>query len=337
VAAIEEHVYVALLTHPGSTLAQLAAVLDFPKRRLQTVLRNLERHGLVSRSPERVRRYLPSPPTVAVDALIAQWQERMLQTRLAAAQLEDRLRGTVESDIASREIIQIVNGRDAAARRYTQIEQAAREEVLVFDRPPYYTTNQVDAINETERDSLARGVQWRAVYSQESLTLPGGYDHVCRSIDMGEQARVMAELPLKLTIADRNVAAVPLDLDHPNLGGGTLIVRTSSLLDALRALFEFVWERASPLRLSSGEGVAAGDPTTLNAPPDRQTLLPLLAAGLKDESIARQLGIATRTVERRMQDLMRDLDATTRFQAGWLAAQRELARRDDAALTTSPS
>ena len=71
----------------------------------------------------------------------------------------------------------------------------------------------------------------------------------------------MAELPLKLNIVDRKVAAVPLDLKHPNLGGGTLIVRTSSLLDALHELFEFVWERAAPLRLASGDPVADRDLT----------------------------------------------------------------------------
>jgi sugar-specific transcriptional regulator TrmB len=323
VSALEERVYVVLLDHPGATLAQLAALADLPKRRLRPVLGSLEDHGLISRSPERVHRYLPSPPTVAVDALIAQQEEAMQHTRLAALRLEDRLRGATNPDPASAEIVQIVNGREAAARHYTQIEQAAREEVLVFDRPPYYTTDQIDAINDTEKDSLARGVRWRAVYAQESLTLPGGYAHVRKSIAMGEEARVMAQLPLKLTLADRATGAVPLDLRHPDLGGGTLIVRTSSLLDALHVLFEFVWERATPLRLTSS-GEVADHPPVPGSASGAQDLLSLLAAGLKDETIARQFGVATRTIERRMQTLMRDLDATTRFQAGWLAATRDI-------------
>ena len=91
VTAVEERVYVTLLEHPGSTLAQLVASVELPKRRMQTILRSLEHHGLVSRSPERIRRYMPSPPTLAVDALIAQRQEGMQQTRLATAQLEGRL------------------------------------------------------------------------------------------------------------------------------------------------------------------------------------------------------------------------------------------------------
>ncbi len=144
-----------------------------------------------------------------------------------------------------------------------------------------------------------------------------------KSIAMGEQARVMAELPLKLTLADRVIGAVPLDFNHPDLGGGTLIVRTSSLLDALHELFDFVWERASPLRLTPS-GELADRPAEPPASQDSRDLVQLLAAGLKDETVARQLSIATRTVERRVQTLMRDLDASTRFQAGWLAAQREM-------------
>jgi DNA-binding NarL/FixJ family response regulator len=48
----------------------------------------------------------------------------------------------------------------------------------------------------------------------------------------------------------------------------------------------------------------------------------MLAAGLKDDAVARQLGVSKRTLDRRVQELMRNLGAWTRFQAGWLAALR---------------
>ena len=60
-----------------------------------------------------------------------------------------------------------------------------------------------------------------------------------------------------------------------------------------------------------------GAPT---ARPDEQ-LLALLAAGLKDEAIARQLGVSLRTVHRRTSQLLDGVGARTRFQAGLRAAQ----------------
>ena len=53
-----------------------------------------------------------------------------------------------------------------------------------------------------------------------------------------------------------------------------------------------------------------------------QQLLALLAAGLTDQAIARKLGVALRTVERRVRRLMDGLGARTRFQAGLQAAAR---------------
>jgi DNA-binding NarL/FixJ family response regulator len=50
----------------------------------------------------------------------------------------------------------------------------------------------------------------------------------------------------------------------------------------------------------------------------------LLAAGLKDEAIARQLGVSLRTIHRRTGDLLDRLGARTRFQAGMQAARQGL-------------
>jgi len=55
-------------------------------------------------------------------------------------------------------------------------------------------------------------------------------------------------------------------------------------------------------------------------------LLSLLATGLKDEAIARQLGVSLRTVHRRTSGLSESLGARTRFQAGVLAERRGLLR-----------
>ena len=54
----------------------------------------------------------------------------------------------------------------------------------------------------------------------------------------------------------------------------------------------------------------------------RGFLLQQLAAGAQDEQIARRLGVSLRTVRRRGADLMSELGAESRFQAGVEAAKR---------------
>jgi DNA-binding NarL/FixJ family response regulator len=90
----------------------------------------------------------------------------------------------------------------------------------------------------------------------------------------------------------------------------------SALLDGLVRLFELLWQQATPLW---PEPEPSGP---LSA--EDQRLLALAAAGLTDQAIARRLGVAQRTVERRMQRILKALEATTRFQAGLRAGHRGL-------------
>jgi len=48
----------------------------------------------------------------------------------------------------------------------------------------------------------------------------------------------------------------------------------------------------------------------------------LIAAGMTDEGIAHQLGVSSRTLRRKTQELMVELRAENRFQAGAEAVRR---------------
>ena len=114
---------------------------------------------------------------------------------------------------------------------------------------------------------------------------------------------------MKLVICDRRLALTPLSLQH-GLTEAALVVHASGLLDALAALFESVWQRAIPV------------PELISPADEHRRLLMLLASGLKDEAIARQLGIGERTVRRRIAALADRLGARTRMQLGIQAVRQ---------------
>jgi hypothetical protein len=175
--------------------------------------------------------------------------------------------------------VEVVRGREAIRHRLRQVRRLARRELLVLDRPPYPV--------RPDGEPLHRGVRYRVIYDLET-SIPDGPD--------GGQARKLAGVPMRLVIADRKVALVPPAAP----GDAAVLLGPSALLDGLVAMFDTLWEHAySPLR----------DPTD-------QQLLALLAAGLTDQAIARRLGVALRTVERRVRRMMDGLGARTRFQAG---------------------
>jgi AraC-like DNA-binding protein len=215
----------------------------------------------------------------------------------------------------------LLAGREAVEQRFQQLEQAACTEFAGFDLPPYYGGT---AENPAEMAALARGVSVRTVYAPEALEYPSRMDHIRAMVAHGEQARTFASPPLKLIIFDRHTALLPVHPLDPEFAAGAVLVHRSALLDALYMFFELIWDRAIPLPLDSSQPGAG--PQANGTAGD---LIALLAAGLTDEAIARQLGISHRTLQRRIQALIDTLASRSRFQAGYQAGYQAGQTRTD--------
>ncbi|CAM5651954.1 Helix-turn-helix transcriptional regulator OS=Streptomyces alboniger OX=132473 GN=CP975_28695 PE=4 SV=1 [Streptomyces alboniger] len=85
------------------------------------------------------------------------------------------------------------------------------------------------------------------------------------------------------------------------------------MTEALQKLFEMAWQQATPLGQPAGDGALSEG---------ERTLIRLLAAGTKDEAVARHLGVSLRTLRRRVSELQERLGAASRFQLGVRASQR---------------
>ena len=310
VSADDERIYRSLLRQPGTSPEELGRATGRSARSVRLSLNRLADLGLVTQLTGNRVRLVATRPDVAVDVLVARKQQELSRVQAEARTLLDELPG--DSTAGPGEHVEIVTGREAVAHRFSQLQQLTKDELLVLDRPPYAQDSSEP--NSSEFDLLKRGVRCRGIYAPEALDLPGYLNGLRDAVTAGEEARIHTSVPMKLAICDRSAALLPLSQDEP--AGSALVVYASTLLDALTSLFELLWRSAIPVP-------AEGDPPVVNTStvPHDADLLALMAAGLKDESIARQLGISTRTVSRRAGELMEDLGARTRFQCGLQAAR----------------
>jgi len=310
----EEHVYRWLLSHAGATVQQVARALSLPVRGAQHVLDAIEARGMATHSPERPRKYLPSPPDMAVEALILHHEGELQRARVEAKDLQGRLE-SARSRNASPVLVELITSREAEWQAFDQMQRAARSEVLFFERAPLRLTRvEVEDDYATQYKMHAKGISYRCIVDAEFLTLPGVAASVQRSMRNGQEYRVVPELPSKLVLVDRRIALVPLN--PKDAGGHVLLVRASALLDTLYALFEMLWRSAAPVYLSNMDGATAASDSA--KPIDE--LLTLLTMGINDKTIASELDLSMRTLNRRVSELMSALGARSRFQAGWLAA-----------------
>lgn len=314
----EESLYRYLLERPGGRVSELARSLGLPAKQIRSTLGALEARGLVSRTTGREARVVAAPPSTAIEALILNRQEQLERARLAAGELDNIFRSYRPKTPSPLDVVEVVVGKEAVDQRFEQLIRIAEEQLLVLDRPPYAGDPAGD--NTLGMELLARGVRARTLYDNDALSVPGRMNQLRAFAESGEEARTLPELPMKLFIADQALAFIPLSLDEPGMEGA-LLVQPSPVLEALLILFEALWERAVPVDFSSGQSASAdGAPESLSE--EDGEVFSLLLAGLKDQAIARQLGVAPRTVLRRVSNLMQVLHAQTRFQAGWLAARR---------------
>jgi sugar-specific transcriptional regulator TrmB len=316
----EERVYRWLIAHGGARTSQVAQALLLTPRRAQGLLDSIEAKGLATHTPERPRHYIPSSPDIAMSALILQHQKELQRAHAGIQALQNQ--ATRQRQSEPERLVELITSRAAQRQIFEQMQATAEKEVLGLVRTPLLISQlqvspKVD--HHIQWDSIRRGVCYRTVIDAEFLKLPGVLSTTREDIKAGEQIRVASHLPFKMAFADRNLALVPLDLESAD--SPSLLIRSSALLDALYALFETVWERATPISFKQGR-VSQGPHNGSKLPKAIEDMIPLMAAGLNDKIIAGELELSLRTVNRRIADLMRYLDTRSRFQAGWLAAQR---------------
>ncbi|MGW2045804.1 helix-turn-helix domain-containing protein [Streptomyces sp. NPDC001858] len=319
-AETHESAYRALVSVGAADVPDLARRLTLGEHDTERALRRLERHGLAAQSSGRPGRWVAAPPGVALGALLTQQRHELEKAELAAALLAEEYRAAA-AEPSVHDLVEVVTGAAAVAQRFLQIQLGASDEVcaLVTGTPVAVSGSE----NDAEEQAAARGVRYRVVLERAALDQPGGMTELTAALGRDEQVRVVDEVPTKLVVADRSLALVPLT--GRSAEPAALVVHASGLLELLSGLFESVWRDALPLRLGAA-GVAEQEPDA----PDAADLeiLSLLLAGMTDASVAKQLDLGLRTVQRRVKRLMELTGVTTRLQLGWHAYERGWVTRD---------
>lgn len=313
---LQESAYRSLVALGAADVADLAHRLQLSETDTERALRRLERHGLAAQSSARTGRWVAAPPGVALGALLTQHRHELEQAELAAALLVEEFRAEAREP-AVLDLVEVVTGANAVSQRFLQLQLGAADEVcaLVTGGSPIAVSG---GDNDAEERAASRGVSYRVVLERVVLEEPGGTAALAEALGREEQVRVVDRVPTKLVIADRSLAMVPLT--GRGAQPSALVVHESGLLESLRGLFEAVWREALPLRLGPGGEVAEdGEPG-----PDATDLqiLSLLLAGMTDASVAKQLELGLRTVQRRVKGLMELTGVTTRLQLGWHAYEK---------------
>ncbi|WP_370890144.1 LuxR C-terminal-related transcriptional regulator [Janibacter sp. GXQ6167] len=215
--------------------------------------------------------------------------------------------------------LELVSGLSKVVSTFAALQGSSRALIRAFDRPPYLTVGGPTLATE-QPDTADRGVQYRTIYLAANVHDEQTRQIVAQSIELGEEARVAHDLPMRMIIADDDramlilpqPATTPDEVDQIE----AVVIYRSALLDALIRLFETTWAQSLPI-----DGLAS---TPKTSEVDRRVLA-MLSSGMTDARIAAALGVSERTVARRVAAMQERLDAPSRFVLGVRAAHEGLA------------
>ena len=313
---VAEDVYRAMLADRTLGVSDLCRILDLTEQQVRDALDALFERALVRRSADRADTWRAVDPQIGFQSLLArqhaELEQRRAQIAGAQAEIAVLIAERAADDPAGDGEMQRLPGIDTVISRLEQLTEATRTEILGITPGGAQAEASLAAARRNDTRLLERGVEIREIVQDACRHDPATAAHARWLTEAGGQVRTAPILPHRMILIDARIAIVPLDTADSRKGA--LQVTDPGIVGTLRALFDRVWDSATPL----GAGPAPGR-HGLTA--RERELLKLLAAGLTDEAAAARLAVSDRTVRRIMNDLCERLDAASRFEAGIKAAQ----------------
>lgn len=233
-----------------------------------------------------------------IDEVITQLRELIVFARATeSASPGDTFSGSLGTPITS---------QAESTAFFSTLQLDARSSIEALDNGDYCAETHGQSVSQSM--ALSSGVAYRVVYATSIFEADAHLEATLTAIAQGEEARVSDLVPSRLLIRDREEALV-VAKGYPNVEHFGFHTTHPLLVGMLCRVFDTVWERALPAsehQLDGMRGVSA----------DELQLLKYLVLGRTDASIARSLGVSTRTVQRQVQAIQQRLGARGRLQLG---------------------
>ncbi|ALO12752.1 hypothetical protein AQF52_7166 [Streptomyces venezuelae] len=290
---------------------------------MEAACRTLQRLRLLRPAPGRPGELIPVSPDAAAAEVVGPLEAELARAAVRAQSLRDELQSLMPHYRAARreqgrrEGFDVLPDMASASAMLTEESARCREEVFSIQPGGGRAPHRLKAAVERDVAMLGRGVRMRTLYQHSARASLSTQGYVERLTEAGAEYRTAAELPDRAVVFDRSVAFLPRRADG-GTGEGAVLVRDPDVVAYLCRVFEQHWSAAAPFR---GTSEAAYKDVGHSL---RRALVGLLAEGVKDEVIARRMGMSLRTCRRHIAELMEELGAESRFQGGALAERAGL-------------
>ncbi|GIH05572.1 hypothetical protein Rhe02_36390 [Rhizocola hellebori] len=258
-------------------------------------LQELCQYGLAAVFGQRA---MPIAPATALTNLLARRQQALMDSHRELLADYERLIGQSVSPASAQLEVLTCETEVLAALRGLQAQSSC----------DYCAVDLLPLVAVTRPRAPHRQIYTKNLLSSSGLVFLAGW-----------QYKLIGELPLRMALCD-GVAVVMLSPAGYEMAA---VIRVPTVITALRHYFDLLWRQATPLDGEEGRQLTR----------TQRLIVGMLLSGLGDETIARSLGVSTRSVRRHVASLELLAGVSSRFalgaasvRLGWLDGRGDVVR-----------
>ncbi|MEU5176796.1 helix-turn-helix transcriptional regulator [Streptomyces eurythermus] len=313
-------VYDHVLSYHAATTTEIATALGLPSAAVNRAMRELQRLRLVRHCKEQDT-FLAADPDAAETELVLPLESAIHEKRRELVAIHHQLERFSKSfkrhqrtQRTSRLVATLENQREISLRLTDSLRQSSGEILTMWPVCSYETQILKDTLR-LSYEAVRRGVRLRTLYPHSARSHPSFRAILQQDLDSGAEVRTSDEVQHFVIIVDQETAFLPTDSSDGGTSAVTAVYEPA-IVKVLCGIYRNTWQPACVFDGNASNGASLNNV--------RNAILKMLACGLKDDVIARRVGISSRTLRRHIAAIMEELGAESRFQAGAAAASAGL-------------
>jgi DNA-binding CsgD family transcriptional regulator len=315
-------VYDRMLRHRVASVSQTTQELRADPAGVEAAVDTLIGLKLIRPAEDAAGHFVAVGPDVAEVELVGPLEQAIRSQHRKVAAIRGLLRPLADTFNDVRRALQrqdpvvVTHAPEETRLRLADAARNCRSEVMTMQPGGGRDPEELGEAAPRDLEMVDNGIRMRILYQHTARTDISTRTYVRAVVEAGAEVRTTNEIFDRLIIFDRETAFIPQRPGLPD-GPGAAIVHEPATVALLCRIYDHIWRTATVFDTSETAYGGTLDDV-------RTTILALLATGMKDEGIARRLGMSSRTCRRHISSLMAELHADSRFQAGVAAVRAGL-------------
>ena len=247
----EAKVYMTLLSGKMFTVLELQEAVNIPRTKIYEVLNKLvSRNICIEKKLGRNKLYEAVEPKIALERVVESYKKDLERKEHLITQVSEVFTPIFQNSksiVNPLEFIDVMREKGQIHKRYTACVRSTKSEMLTFNKGPYAcdTSDRLEEQEDEEFKLLKRGGACKDIYELDELKqVEWLLSSVKKSLKLGQQARVIKKLPIKMLVFDHEKVMFALEQPVPELNELTMIyIEHKQLAEACSILFYHLWDQ----------------------------------------------------------------------------------------------